>query len=153
KVDQVFFSFRGQQLRYNFVSHLSDAFQRNEIKFFIDKDVKKGQDLKNLFVRIEESSIALAIFSTRYPDSRWCMDELVKMKKLVDQGNLLVIPIFYKVKAKDARNPKCSSEFGRNFWKLAESVSSTSRKYQIAHWLEALHYKKRVILQHRKLLQ
>lgn len=62
---QVFYNYRGEQLRYSFVSHLSDAFKRHGIKFFQDKDEQRGKDLVNLFVRIEESRIALAIFSTR----------------------------------------------------------------------------------------
>ncbi|KAG7563409.1 Toll/interleukin-1 receptor homology (TIR) domain superfamily [Arabidopsis suecica] len=134
KVHQVFLNFRGEQLRYNFVSHLSDAFQRHKIKFFIDKNEQRGKDLKDLFVRIEESRIALAIFSTKYAESSWCMDELVKMKKLADQGKLLVIPIFYKVEAKDVRKPTGDSEFGKNFWRLAEASNGD----QIKEWKEAL---------------
>ncbi|KAL1192448.1 Disease resistance protein RBA1 [Cardamine amara subsp. amara] len=62
------------------------------------------------------------------------MDELVKMKKLVDQGKLRVIPIFYKVEAEDVRKPKGDSEFGKNFWRLAEDSSGD----QIKKWKEAL---------------
>lgn len=65
KVHQVFLNFRGE-LRFNFVSHLSDALQRHEIKFFMDTKEERGQDLNRLLLRIEESSIALAIFSTRF---------------------------------------------------------------------------------------
>ncbi|XP_010430699.1 PREDICTED: protein PHLOEM PROTEIN 2-LIKE A5-like [Camelina sativa] len=139
KVHQVFLNFRGEQLRYNFLSHVTDALERHGIKFFIDKYEQRGKDLRHLLVRIEESSIALAIFSSRYPESRWCMDELVMMKKLVDQGKLRVIPIFYKVTAEDVKKPTRDSEFGRNFWRLAELVSTTSSsRDQIKHWLEAL---------------
>ncbi|VVB03959.1 unnamed protein product [Arabis nemorensis] len=129
---QVFFNYRGEQLRYNFISHLIDAFERHKIKFIIDIYEQRGKDLKDLFVRIEESRIALAIFSTRYAESSWCMDELVKMKKLADQGKLIVIPIFYKVKAKDVRGQE--GEFGDNFWKLAKASSGD----QIKKWKEAL---------------
>ncbi|KAL1192924.1 Disease resistance protein RBA1 [Cardamine amara subsp. amara] len=130
----VFLSFRGDELRYNFVSHLIDAFERDKINVFVDKYEQRGKDLKNLFERIHDSRIALAIFSTRYTESSWCMDELVKMKKLVDQGKLRVIPIFYKVEAKDVRKPKGDSEFGKNFWRLAEDSSGD----QIKKWKEAL---------------
>ncbi|EOA25330.1 hypothetical protein CARUB_v10018648mg [Capsella rubella] len=129
---QVFFNYRGEQLGYYFVSHLSDAFERHQIKFFIDKDEQRGKDLKHLFVRIEESTVALAIFSTGYPESRWCMDELVKMKKLADQRKLLVIPIFYKVAARDVREQ--TGKFGDNFWNLAKASSGE----QIKKWKEAL---------------
>ncbi|KAL0692714.1 hypothetical protein Bca4012_059894 [Brassica carinata] len=131
-VHQVFFNYRGEELRYSFVSHLIDAFERHGIDFFVDKYEQRGKDLKNLFARIKESKIALAIFSTRYAESSWCMDELVKMKKLADQRNLQIIPIFYKVSARDVR--KQTGEFGENFWTLAKASSGD----QIKKWKEAL---------------
>ncbi|EOA25187.1 hypothetical protein CARUB_v10018498mg, partial [Capsella rubella] len=131
---QVFFNFRGDQLRKNFVSHLRDAFQRSKIKSFIDEDEKRGEDVNKLFVRIEESSIALAILSTRYSESAWCLDELVKMMELKGKNKLIVIPIFYKVEPEDVGNPTHGTEFGKNFWTLAE----TSSGKQIKEWKEAL---------------
>lgn len=53
-------------MRYSFVSHLIEAFERHGINFFVDKYEQRGKDLKDLFVRIKESRIALAIFSTRF---------------------------------------------------------------------------------------
>ncbi|CAN6848549.1 hypothetical protein HID58_049038 [Brassica napus] len=131
-VHQVFFNYRGEELRYSFVSHLIDAFERHGIDFFVDKYEQRGKDLKDLFARIEESKIALAIFSARYAESSWCMDELVKMKKLADQRKLQIIPIFYKVNARDVR--KQTGEFGENFWTLAKASSGD----QIKKWKEAL---------------
>ncbi|CAA7057318.1 unnamed protein product [Microthlaspi erraticum] len=60
---QVFINFRGDELRNNFISHLVDAFQRNRINIFTDKQEKKGENISNLFKRIEESKIALAVLS------------------------------------------------------------------------------------------
>ncbi|KAG2301820.1 hypothetical protein Bca52824_030471 [Brassica carinata] len=94
---QVFVSFRGEELRCGFVSHLVEALQRHGVNVFIDKLESVGQDLSNLFARIEESTIALVIFSRRYTESRWCLDELAKIKERADQGLLKVIPIFFKV--------------------------------------------------------
>ncbi|EFH64521.1 Toll-Interleukin-Resistance domain-containing protein [Arabidopsis lyrata subsp. lyrata] len=130
---RVFLSFRGDQLRYSFVSHLLDAFKRHGILCFVHKDEHlRGKNMTNLFVRIKESKIALVIFSSRYAESSWCMDELVKMKKRVDKGKLQVIPIFYKVRARDVRGQ--TGEFGDKFWALAK----TSRVDQIMEWKEAL---------------
>ncbi|XP_019101057.1 PREDICTED: protein PHLOEM PROTEIN 2-LIKE A5 [Camelina sativa] len=131
-VHQVFLSFRGDQLRYSFVSHLLDAFERHEILYFVDKDELRGKSMTTLFVRIKESKIALVIFSSRYAESSWCMDELVKIRKRVDKGKLQVIPIFYKVRAIDVRGQ--TGEFGDKFWALAK----TSRGVQIMEWKEAL---------------
>lgn len=60
------------------------------------------------------------------------MDELVRVKKLADQGKLQIISIFYKVRARDVR--KQTGEFGENFWKLARASSGD----QIKEWKEAL---------------
>ncbi|XP_020890121.1 vesicle-associated protein 1-4 [Arabidopsis lyrata subsp. lyrata] len=132
--DQVFINFRGEEIRYSFLSHLVAAFKLHGINFFIDKDEQKGKDLKHLFKRIKESQIALAIFSERYAQSRWCLNELAKMKKLARKGKLNVVPIFYKVKVNDVRHQE--GKFGSNFWKLAK----TSSGEEIKKWKEALEF-------------
>ncbi|XP_010554956.2 PREDICTED: disease resistance protein LAZ5-like [Tarenaya hassleriana] len=129
---QVFINFRGEDLRYGFVSHLEEALKRRHINFFIDKHEERGKDLETLFKRIEESSIALAIFSRRYAESGWCLDELVKMMECVEMKRLRVIPIFIKVEPRDVREQK--GDFGTRFWKLARS----SRGVQIMKWKHAL---------------
>lgn len=131
---QVFINFRGEEIRHGFISHLVVAFELHGIKFFIDKYEQKGKDLTHLFKRIEESPIALAIFSGRYAQSKWCLNELVKMKKLTEKKILKVIPIFYKVKVDYVRHQK--GEFGRNFWKLAKASSGE----EIKQWKEALEF-------------
>lgn len=128
----MFINFRGEELRCSFVSHLVDAFKRHGINFFIDKDEQKGKDLKHLFARIKQSRMALTIFSKRYAESSWCLDELARIKKRADKCKLRVVPIFFKVKAESVRYQK--AEFGRNFWRLAK----TSSGEQIKKWKEAL---------------
>ena len=85
---QVFVNFRGLDLRFGFL--LVEALQRHGINVFIDSLERKGEDLINLFARIEESTIALVIFSERYTESIWCLDELLKIKHRADQGFLKV---------------------------------------------------------------
>lgn len=128
----MFINFRGEELRCSFVSHLVEAFKRHGINFFIDKDEQKGKDLKHLFARIKQSRMALTIFSKRYAESSWCLDELARIKKRADQRKLRVVPIFFKVKAESVRYQE--AEFGRNFWRLAK----TSSGEQIKKWKEAL---------------
>ncbi|VVA99998.1 unnamed protein product [Arabis nemorensis] len=129
---RVFVNFRGEEIRHGFLSHLVAAFELHQIIFFIDKDERKGKDFTHLFKRIEESKIALAIFSERYAQSKWCLNELAKMMKLAEKNNLTVIPIFYKMKVDDVRHQK--GEFGHHFWELAK-VSSGE---EIKKWKEAL---------------
>ncbi|CAN8241291.1 unnamed protein product [Cochlearia groenlandica] len=115
---KVFINFRGEEIRYSFLSHLVVALELQGIHYFIDKDEQRGKDLKNLFKRIEELPIALAIFSKRYAQSKWCLNELAKMKKLAESNKLKVIPIFYKVKVEEVRHQR--GEFGHNFWEFGK---------------------------------
>lgn len=129
---QVFLNFRGKQLRNGFVSHLEKALRRDGINVFIDRNETKGRDLSNLFSRIQESRIALAIFSSMYTESYWCLDELVKIKDCVDLGTLVVIPIFYMVDTDDVKNLK--GAFGYTFWKLAKTCNGE----KLDKWKQAL---------------
>ncbi|ESQ29676.1 hypothetical protein EUTSA_v10024056mg [Eutrema salsugineum] len=131
-LNQLFVNFRGEEIRHGFLSRLAAALERRGINFFIDRDEQKGKDLKHLFKRIGESHIALAIFSKRYAQSRWCLNELAEMNRLAYNNQLKVVPIFYKVRVDDVRRQK--GEFGRNFWKLA----MTSSGEEIKNWKEAL---------------
>lgn len=128
---QVFVNFRGEELRNNFVSHLRSALVRHEVNIFIDTNEQKGKPLNVLFKRIEESRIALAIFSERYTESKWCLNELVKMKECMEKGKLLIIPIFYKVKAFQVRYQM--GRFGYVFKNLSD-VDIDKKK----EWSEAL---------------
>ncbi|CAH2046326.1 unnamed protein product [Thlaspi arvense] len=93
----VFLNFRGADVRDSFISFLVDAMRIAGIKVFIDNDEMKGEDLNILFRRIEESKIALVVFSRRYMESKWCLNELVTIKKCIDEKKLVAIPIFFKV--------------------------------------------------------
>ncbi|CAE6180803.1 unnamed protein product [Arabidopsis arenosa] len=95
---QVFINFRGKAQRDNIVSFLKSKLEEiSDINVFIDEDEIRGRPISILFQRIRESSIALVIFSNKYPESCWCLDELVEIKKQMDTGSLVPFPIFYKV--------------------------------------------------------
>ncbi|VVB12353.1 unnamed protein product [Arabis nemorensis] len=129
---QVFISFRGGELRRSFIGFLTGALRQHGVNFFIDEHEKRGEDLEKLFMRIEESSIALVIFSKRYSESMWCLDELVKIEERVDKGQLVVVPIFYKLEASDVRELK--QEFGTNF-----KVQAWKReKLRVLNWEKAM---------------
>uniref|UniRef100_A0A1J3IML7 Protein PHLOEM PROTEIN 2-LIKE A8 n=1 Tax=Noccaea caerulescens TaxID=107243 RepID=A0A1J3IML7_NOCCA len=110
---QVFINFRGAELRNNFLDHLQSSLKRRGINVFIDTNEDKGEDISKLFKRIEDSRIALAVFSSRYTESVWCLDELAKIKERVDLGMLKVLPIFYKIETLDVKQLK--GNFGDKF--------------------------------------
>lgn len=93
----VFLSFRGVDTRCNFTSHLDKALRLRGIKSFIDDELVRGDDLTALFHRIEQSKIAIIVFSENYSNSAWCLQELVKILECRDRDQQLVLPIFYKV--------------------------------------------------------
>lgn len=130
---QVYINFRGMDTPHHFVSHLKHALKMNGVSFFLDEMEVKGEYLGILFKRIEESKLALVIFSSRYTESAWCLNELVKIKELRDEGKLVAIPIFYKVKPSQVK--KLKGVFGDNF----RSLCRMNQDHHInTKWMEAL---------------
>lgn len=93
----VFLSFRGFDTRYNFTGHLDNALKRRGIDSFIDDKLRRGDDITALFDKIEQSKIAIIVFSKNYANSAWCLRELVKILECRERNKLVVVPIFYKV--------------------------------------------------------
>ncbi|CAE6218521.1 unnamed protein product [Arabidopsis arenosa] len=139
---EVFINFRGVELRKTFISHLHTKLRRVGINAFIDSDEAPGRELQNLFKRIEDSKIALAVLSSRYTESHWCLQELVKMMECSTKGEgcnnkLLVIPIFYKLKISTVA--ELDGDFGRNLWDLWRLPGrGRDRDNRIVKWNEAL---------------
>jgi len=98
----VFLSFRGTDVRNNFLSHLYDALVRNGIHTFKDsEELWKGEQISPALIRaIEESRVAIVIFSEDYASSQWCLKELAKIMECKD---LIVLPVFYKVEPREVR--------------------------------------------------
>ncbi|KAG2301819.1 hypothetical protein Bca52824_030470 [Brassica carinata] len=128
----VFINFRGAELRSNFVSHLHSTLRGQGINAFIDSDEQPGVVLTDLFERIEESAVAVAILSSRYTESDWCLEELVKIKECVDRDTLRVIPVFYKLRTSTVK--KLEGNFGLQLWNLWR----TKRDERILKWDAAL---------------
>ncbi|CAF1991264.1 unnamed protein product [Brassica oleracea] len=130
---QVFINFQGNDLRYGFVGHIAEALERVGFEVRIDEDELQPGDLTELlFKQIEESRIAIVIFSSRYTESTWCLDKLVKIKERMDEGKLEVVPIFYKVK--QLQVTQLEGSFGIRIWNFWRR----SREYRVIKWKEAL---------------
>lgn len=102
----VFLSFRGEDTRDNFTSHLYEALRSKNINTFID-DVKldKGDEIsETLLNAIEESMIAVIVFSKSYATSRWCLEELAKIIECKKARHLMVLSVFYHVDPSDVRH-------------------------------------------------
>ncbi|KAH9726322.1 ADP-ribosyl cyclase/cyclic ADP-ribose hydrolase [Citrus sinensis] len=131
----VFVSFRGEETRDNFTSHLYSALCRQNIQTFIDDQLNRGDEISESIVNaIEASAISVIVFSEGYASSRWCLDELVKILECKKEYAQIVIPVFYRVDPSDVRNQ--TGSFGDSFSKLEEKLKENTEK--LRSWRNAL---------------
>ncbi|XP_039167845.1 TMV resistance protein N isoform X2 [Eucalyptus grandis] len=145
KIYDVFLSFRGAELRNNFVSHLYQALHRIGIYTFLDsEELKKGDKILMLMKAIEESRIAIIVFSKDYASSKWCLKEVAKIMECKEQNNLTVLPVFYKVEPREVRGGKESyeralTEHESKFGKDSEEVKIWKKVLSEARSLSGWH--------------
>ncbi|RZB97727.1 disease resistance-like protein DSC1 [Glycine soja] len=101
----VFISFRGEDTRGDFTSHLHAALGRSSIETYIDYRIQKGEEVwVELVKAIKGSILFLVIFSENYANSSWCLNELVELMECRKQEEEVhVIPVFYKVDPSQVR--------------------------------------------------
>nr|GEU84724.1 Toll/interleukin-1 receptor (TIR) domain-containing protein [Tanacetum cinerariifolium] len=101
----VFLSFRGEDTRYNFVSHLYKALEQQGIQTYKDDEkIEKGETIDTqLFKSIEDSRFYIVVFSKNYASSSWCLDELVKIMECRKASEQTAYPVFYDVEPMEIR--------------------------------------------------
>nr|XP_023894538.1 toll/interleukin-1 receptor-like protein [Quercus suber] len=111
----VFLSFRGEDTRHAFTDHLYEVLRLKGIDVFRDNEkLQLGQVIASeLTQAIEKSQYAIIVFSEKYANSRWCLDELTKIVECRKNKGLKVVPIFYHVDPSDVRNQ--TGPFGKAF--------------------------------------
>ncbi|KAK7286565.1 hypothetical protein RJT34_21646 [Clitoria ternatea] len=98
KTYDVFLSFRGEDTRINFTSHLHDALIQKKIETYIDYRLEKGDEISQALLRaIEESLVSVVIFSQDYASSKWCLDEISKIMECKKDDGQVVVPVFYQI--------------------------------------------------------
>ncbi|TQE03559.1 hypothetical protein C1H46_010874 [Malus baccata] len=141
----VFLSFRGEDTRNGFTSHLHAALQGRGLDAFIDEDnLKRGGEIKPELLRaIEESRISVIVFSKSYVESRWCLDELVRIMECRERLGQQVLPIFYHVDPSHVR--KQEGCLARAFQKHEDGIleekddnEREAKKERVKQWREAL---------------
>ncbi|CAN1767778.1 Disease resistance-like protein DSC1 [Linum perenne] len=93
----VFLCFRGADTRDGFTSHLISALFNTQIRAFVDRDHKKTESLGELLTILEKSAISLVIFSKKFADSAWCLEEVATIAQSMEKFGHRVLPVFYKV--------------------------------------------------------
>ncbi|XP_028763117.1 TMV resistance protein N-like [Neltuma alba] len=139
KKNDVFISFRGEDIRGTFTSHLCDALRRNGIETFIDDRVddgiEKGDEVwPSLEKAIEDSTMSLVIFSENYASSTWCLEELTKILECYKNQGHRVMPVFYRVDPSRVR--KQSRSYKKAFEEHEHERNIDIQ--QLQKWREAL---------------
>ncbi|KAG7944386.1 hypothetical protein I3843_15G098600 [Carya illinoinensis] len=130
----IFLSFRGEDVRQNFISHLYYALNKRGINTYIDDELERGEEiLQALFQAIEGSMISIIVLSKNYAESRWCLNELLKILECMETVKQKVLPLFYNVDPSDVRHQKGS--FGEGFAKLKDRFKGNE---EVLKWKAAL---------------
>lgn len=129
----VFLSFRGEDTRENFTSHLYDALCRKKIETYIDYKLERGDEISLALLKaIQGSRLSIIIFSENYASSPWCLDELVHILRCKEKSSQLVVPIFYHI------DPSCVRK-QRGSYEIALSVlEERFNKKKVNQWRNAL---------------
>ncbi|KAJ8759479.1 hypothetical protein K2173_007092 [Erythroxylum novogranatense] len=130
----VFLSFRGEDTRQGFTSHLFAALDKAKIQTFMDDvGLQRGDEIApSLLKAIEESKVSVVVFSANYANSGWCLNELLHILECKKNNGQIVIPVFYKTDPSDVRHRKNSYE---------EAFDKLKKRYddaQIKKWEDAL---------------
>ena len=134
KTFDVFLSFRGEDTRRTFISHLNTALCQRGIHTFIDDDLPRGEEISvELFKTIESSTTSIIVFSENYAFSTWCLEELAKIVEC-GTNKQSVLPVFYGVDPSEVRNQK---------GKFGEALTMHEQKFidkkKIQMWRKALY--------------
>ncbi|KAK9995061.1 hypothetical protein SO802_024764 [Lithocarpus litseifolius] len=102
---EVFLSFRGEDTRNGFTSHLYTALDQKGIYTFIDDEkIERGKSISpTLMKAINESRVAIVILSKNYAFSTWCLEELEEIIGCITKTGMTVLPIFYYVDPSSVR--------------------------------------------------
>ncbi|XP_048422106.1 TMV resistance protein N-like [Pyrus x bretschneideri] len=131
----VFISFRGEDTRRTFTSHLHAALREKKITTFIDDKLESGDEIAPALLKaIEESELSVIIFSKDYASSTWCLDELVHILACKEKHGQLVIPIFYDTLPSDVRKQRGGYEIA--FAQLEQRFQNSIDK--VHKWRDAL---------------
>eukprot|EP00253_Pinus_taeda_P005914 PITA_05914 len=101
---QVFINHRGPDVKKTLASHLYYRLSSDRgFRVFWDREEMEAGDRldSQILGAIATSSVHIAIFSPRYAESVWCLNELLEMHKR--ESKATIIPVFYNVRPSDLR--------------------------------------------------
>lgn len=132
---EVFISFRSEDTRKTFTSHLNAALERLDIKTYLDNNnLDRGEEIPTTLVRaIEEAKLSVIVFSKNYADSKWCLDELLKILECGRAKRQIIVPVFYDIDPSDVR-----SQRGTYAEAFAKHERNFNEKKKVLEWKNGL---------------
>ncbi|KAB2010807.1 hypothetical protein ES319_D10G268800v1 [Gossypium barbadense] len=129
---QVFLSFRGEDTRLNFTSHLLKALKDTGLNVFFDEEtLERGEQISPaLSNAIMASNLSIIILSKDYASSKSCLAEISCIMYCKLTRRKIVLPIFYHVDPSDVRN------LGGSF-KTSFNDHESKSLDQVQRWKEA----------------
>ena len=104
----VFINFRGEDTSHGFTGNLYNSLYQKGVRTFLDdEDLRRGDEITpTLLGAIQNSRMAITVFSKNYASSTFCLNELVNIHELIKMKGRLVLPIFYDVDPSEVRHQK-----------------------------------------------
>lgn len=132
---EVFLSFRGEDTRKTFTSHLHATFKRVGINTYIDYNLERGDEISGTLLRaIEDAKLSVIVFSKNFGTSKWCLDEVKKIIDCKKTRGQMVVPVFYDIEPTHVRNQ--TGSFESAFVRHEERFIDKPNKVQ--KWKDAL---------------
>ncbi|TQE00586.1 hypothetical protein C1H46_013830 [Malus baccata] len=128
----VFLSFSGEDTRKTFTDHLYWTMKDASIDFFMEdsESVRRGENMTEKVKQIIEGSrVSVIVFSSRYADSIWCLEELVQIMECRRKVKQIVLPIFYDLSPSDSI---------RTFVQAFQKHRERFHEEKIERWTDAL---------------
>ncbi|KAL6317044.1 hypothetical protein AAG906_026832 [Vitis piasezkii] len=131
----VFLSFSWEDIGTSFADHLYAALVKKGLRSFreaIGKPESKEAITSESLMAIEKSKVFIVIFSKNYAQSRYNLDELVKIMECTQATRKVVVPVFYHVNPSDVRKQK------RSYGEAFHDHDAKQEKEKIDNWRTAL---------------
>ncbi|GLJ05877.1 hypothetical protein SUGI_0027090 [Cryptomeria japonica] len=128
-----FINHRGPDIKESVASEIYNCVQVMGYRPFLDQpELQLGDPIPSTIQNaINTSTVQISIFSPRYAESQWCLDELLLMLKTKAR----FIPVFFDVKPSDLRYPH-KGVYGRALGEHEEKGRFSNERLQ--QWKEAL---------------
>ncbi|CAK8532255.1 unnamed protein product [Lathyrus sativus] len=137
----VFISFKGTDTRFGFTGNLYKSLSDNGIRTFIDdKELQRGEKITpSLLKNIENSRVAIIVFSSNYAASSFCLDELVHIIHYFKEKSRLVLPVFYGTEPSHVRHQ--NDKYGEALAEYEERFQNNKENMErLQKWKIALTY-------------